>query len=288
MKFLNKLQMKILYKISEVRDYIEFQQKENKSIGFVPTMGALHQGHLALVKQSVAENNITICSIFVNPTQFNNKEDLEKYPRTLNTDLDMLKSVDCDAVFVPSVEEMYPNEENIVYDLGGIDLPMEGRFRPGHFNGVAIIVKKLFDIVTPNKAYFGEKDFQQLAIIEYLVKSLQIPIQIVPCKIVREADGLAMSSRNTRLTANERLIAPFIYKTLQFAVNNYKNYNPNELKLWIEKEFELQKDFKLEYVEIVNHNTLQTISKWNDAEHVNICIAVFLGNVRLIDNVRIF
>lgn len=280
--------MKIFHKIEEIKDFVISSKDKNFSIGFVPTMGALHKGHIELIKQSVSENDITICSIFVNPIQFNNIEDLEKYPRTLDEDLKMLENANCSVVFNPSAEEMYPNEENIVYDLGGLDLPMEGKFRQGHFNGVAVVVKKLFDIVTPNKAYFGEKDFQQLTVIQYLVKKLNTPIQIVPCAIVREADGLAMSSRNVRLSDEERIIAPLIYQTLKFAKENYNNYSVIELKQWIENKFKSQNKFNLEYVEIVDSCSLKNIENWNNAEHVNICLAAFLGKVRLIDNIKIF
>lgn len=280
--------MKIFHKITEIKDFVISSKDKKLSVGFVPTMGALHQGHIELIKQSVKENDITICSIFVNPIQFNNTEDLEKYPRTLDADLKMLESANCSAVFNPSVEEMYPNEETTIYELGGLDLPMEGKFRPGHFNGVAVVVKRLFDIVTPHNAYFGEKDFQQLAIIQYLVKSLNIPIEIIPCSIVREVDGLAMSSRNMRLTENERKIAPFIYQALQFAKENYKNFSAKELKEWIENQFSKQNEFKLEYVEIVDSSSLKNVLNWEDSKHVNICLAAFLGKVRLIDNIKIF
>ena len=280
--------MKIFHKITEIKDFVISSKDKKLSVGFVPTMGALHQGHIELIKQSVKENDITICSIFVNPIQFNNTEDLEKYPRTLEADIKMLESANCSAVFNPSVEEMYPNEETIIYELGGLDLPMEGKFRPGHFNGVAVVVKRLFDIVTPHKAYFGEKDFQQLAIIQYLVKSLNLPVEIIPCSIVRESDGLAMSSRNMRLTENERKIAPFIYQTLKFAKENYKNYSTKELKVWIEDQFKKQNEFKLEYVEIVDSFSLKKVINWEDSKHVNICLAAFLGKVRLIDNIKIF
>lgn len=280
--------MKIFHKITEIKDFVISSKDKKLSVGFVPTMGALHQGHIELIKQSVKENDITICSIFVNPIQFNNKEDLEKYPRTLDADFKMLESANCTAIFNPSVDEMYPNEETTIYELGGLDLPMEGKFRPGHFKGVAVVVKRLFDIVNPHKAYFGEKDFQQLAIIQYLVKSLNLPVEIVPCSIVRESDGLAMSSRNMRLTENERKTAPFIYQTLKFAKENYKNYSTKELKEWIEDQFMKQNEFKLEYVEIVDSFSLKNVINWEDSKHVNICLAAFLGKVRLIDNIKIF
>lgn len=280
--------MKIFHKITEIKDFVISSKDKKLSVGFVPTMGALHQGHIELIKQSVKENDITICSIFVNPIQFNNTEDLEKYPRTLEADIKMLESANCSAVFNPSAKEMYPKEETTIYELGGLDLPMEGKFRPGHFNGVAVVVKRLFDIVTPHKAYFGEKDFQQLAIIQYLVKSLNLPVEIIPCSIVRESDGLAMSSRNMRLTENERKTAPFIYQTLKFAKENYKKYSTKELKEWIEDQFKKQNEFSLEYVEIVDSNSLKNVINWEDSKHVNICLAAFLGKVRLIDNIKIF
>ena len=217
--------MQLFSKITEIKEFLSFQKKNSLKIGFVPTMGALHEGHISLLEKAKKENDICVCSIFVNPIQFNNNEDLKKYPRNIESDILYLKSVGCDVLFLPSEEEMYPEPDKTIYDFNGLDKYMEGTFRPGHFNGVAVVVKKLFDIVEPNKAYFGEKDFQQLSIIKYLTKALELPVTIVPCTTMRENDGLAMSSRNKLLTPEERNIAPIIYQTLNSAKKNYKNYS---------------------------------------------------------------
>lgn len=259
-----------------------------KTLGFVPTMGALHEGHLELMRRAKQENDFLAVSIFVNPIQFNNQEDLKKYPRTLETDMEMLESVNCDLLFFPSVEEMYPEAINDNYDFGKLANVMEGAARPGHFNGVAIVVRKLFEIIEPQKAYFGEKDYQQLAIIQKLVKMIPLSVEIIPCQIVRENDGLAMSSRNMRLSENERFAAPFIFQTLQKAVKLNAVLSPEELKNWVLTKFSTQPEFKIDYVEIAEDQQLQAVTHWNDANGVLIFIAVFLGNVRLIDNMRIF
>ncbi len=259
-----------------------------KTLGFVPTMGALHEGHLELMRRAKQENDLLVVSIFVNPIQFNNQEDLKKYPRTLETDMEMLESVNCDLLFFPSVEEMYPEAINDNYDFGKLANVMEGAARPGHFNGVAIVVRKLFEIIEPQKAYFGEKDYQQLAIIQKLVKMIPLSVEIIPCQIVRENDGLAMSSRNMRLSENERFAAPFIFQTLQKAVKLNAVLSPEELKNWVLTKFSTQPEFKIDYVEIAEDQQLQAVTHWNDANGVLIFIAVFLGNVRLIDNMRIF
>lgn len=259
-----------------------------KTLGFVPTMGALHEGHLELMRRAKQENDLLVVSIFVNPIQFNNQEDLKKYPRTLETDMEMLESVNCDLLFFPSVEEMYPEAIKDNYDFGKLANVMEGAARPGHFNGVAIVVRKLFEIIEPQKAYFGEKDYQQLAIIQKLVKMIPLSVEIIPCQIVRENDGLAMSSRNMRLSENERFAAPFIFQTLQKAVKLNAVLSPEELKNWVLTKFSTQPEFKIDYVEIAEDQQLQAVTHWNDANGVLIFIAVFLGNVRLIDNMRIF
>lgn len=280
--------MQILHTRKEILEFSQFQRQAGKSIGFVPTMGALHAGHIQLVKQSVNENQITISSIFVNPIQFNNPTDLEKYPRTLDADLEMLKAAGCDAVFVPSVEEMYPEPDHTEFDFGNLDKVMEGKFRPGHFRGVGVVVKKFFEYVQPHKAYFGEKDFQQLAVIMHMVRSLSIPVEIIPCATVREADGLAMSSRNTRLTKEERGVAPEIYAALQKAKENYSWFSPDGLGKMLIGELEQYPLFRVEYAEIANAETLMPFADWDDTDHAVICIAVFLGEVRLIDNIRLF
>ncbi len=285
--FKNTFLMEIFNTIIETQSYLQILKKSNKSIGFVPTMGALHQGHLALVRQAKAENKVVVVSIFVNPIQFNNKEDLLKYPRTFETDAAMLKAIGCDVIFYPDEAQMYPEPDTTVYDFGQLDKVMEGKFRAGHFNGVAIVVKKLLDIVQPNKAYFGEKDYQQLQIIKALVKQKNIKVEIVSCAIVRENDGLAMSSRNMRLTPEERKAAPFIYQTLLQAKEKSSQINPTELTQWVIKQIKTNSLFTLEYFEIADASTLLPISNWKDCEHAIGCIAVFLGNVRLIDNIKL-
>jgi pantoate--beta-alanine ligase len=259
---------------------------KQKTVGFVPTMGALHQGHAELIRRSVRENDYTVCSIFVNPTQFNNSSDLEHYPRTPQKDIDLLNECKCNYLFMPSVEEMYPSNQDskITIDLGGLDLVMEGAHRPGHFAGVVQIVSKLFSAVGPCNAYFGEKDFQQLAIVRRMVEKLKLPVNILGCPIVREADGLAMSSRNMRLSNEERKVAPFIYQTLLKAKKMWGSSSPNEIKSFVTTEFSKNKIFSLEYFEISDINTLQPVSA-NSHDTAVGCIAVHLGAVRLIDNV---
>ena len=240
------------------------------------------------MRRAKKENDIAVASVFVNPVQFNNPTDLEKYPRTPERDVALLESAGCDAVFMPSVEEMYPTKVEDHYDFGAIEHVMEGACRPGHFNGVAIVVRKLFEIVEPNRAYFGEKDFQQLAIISKLVKDYNINLEVVPCDIVREKDGLAMSSRNMRLNDEERAISPMIYKVLKETVANYDTMSPAEMKALALKKYAEIKQFDVEYVEIADETTLQTVTDWKDSEHARIFVALQLGPVRLIDNLRIY
>jgi len=264
-------------------------KNEGKSIGLVPTMGALHNGHLQLVKRCVKENDVCIVSIFVNPTQFNDKNDLAKYPRTLEADAKLLEDNDCFAIFAPEVDEIYDNNElnsTFEFDFNGLDKVMEGKFRPGHFNGVVQIVGKLFELTTPDKAYFGEKDFQQLAIIRHLVKVKKYPIEIVGCPIVREESGLALSSRNMLLSANEKEIATNIYKTLKESVNFQQTKNVAETIDWVVTKINNIDGLRIEYFEIVNGNTLQSVNDWNDANYIVGCVTVFCGAVRLIDNIQ--
>ena len=268
--------------------FSEQQRQKGSKIGFVPTMGALHEGHLELVRKALAENDIVICSIFVNPIQFNNSKDLEKYPRTLDTDLEKLKSEGCDLVFIPSVKEMYPDEPQDDYDFGRLEQVLEGKFRPGHFRGVAVVVKRLFNIVRPHRAYFGEKDFQQLQVIKKLVNMESLPVTIVPCPIVREPDGLAMSSRNVRLGLRSREKAPFIFRTLNLAASKIPGYSPAEVKKFVEQQFAEDPDFMLDYFEIVTMDNLEPVEKWNDSPDIIACIAAHLGGVRLIDNMILF
>ncbi len=273
--------------IAELKQLLMHERSQAKTIGFVPTMGALHPGHLELMKQAKKENDILVASIFVNPIQFNNPEDLKKYPRTFETDRQMLEDIGCDFLFYPSAEEIYPEPDNTYYDFGALAQCMEGEKRPGHFNGVAIVVRKLFDIVEPDKAYFGEKDFQQLAIIQALVRKLNMPVQVIPCPIVREVDGLAMSSRNMRLSKEARQEAPFIYETLKRAITLFPTYSPEALKHWVAGQFENKETFTVDYIEIADTTELQAVHNWEDASGISLFVAVFLEEVRLIDNIRI-
>lgn len=275
---------------AQIREISDRLSQEGKIIGLVPTMGALHQGHAALVRRARQENDIVIVSVFVNPIQFNNPSDLEKYPRTLTEDLDLLASLGCDYVFTPEAVEMYPPNEtpHEIYDFGTLDKVMEGASRPGHFQGVAVIVSKLFDLSCAHKAYFGEKDFQQLAIIQHLVKQKKREIEIVPCAIVREEDGLAMSSRNMRLTVEQRALAPVIHKILLASKLLQTEKTPKELQEWIRKEIAAYSAMELEYFEIADAESLQSIHTWNDCKHCVGCIVVLFDQVRLIDNIRYY
>lgn len=279
--------MKILKTIEETKLYLNALRSANKSIGFVPTMGALHKGHLELLSRSKNENDISVCSIFVNPIQFNNPEDLKKYPRTFEDDCRKLESVNCDVLFAPDVQEMYPEDNKKQYDFGLLEKVMEGKFRPGHFNGVAVIVKLLFDICEPHRAYFGEKDFQQLAIINAMVKQENLKIEIVPCAIVREKDGLAMSSRNVRLTTEERKVAPRIYQILTSVKEKKQTQSIAELYEWVKNELNNVPGMEIEYFEISNAENLQQIQSFDECTYSVACVAVFLGAVRLIDNIRL-
>jgi pantoate--beta-alanine ligase len=279
--------MIVLSAIRETRQWLNSMKAQGKSVGFVPTMGALHTGHIHLVTRSDRENDVTACSIFVNPIQFNNPEDLNKYPRTLEQDLHVLEENACDFVFVPSVEEMYPAPVSEKYDFGALEKVMEGAHRPGHFNGVAVVVKKLFDICQPDRAYFGEKDFQQLRIIQSLVKMEKMAVEIVPCPTVREPDGLAMSSRNRRLSEAERAAAPEIYRTLLQARELSMTLPVGELKRISTARLE-EAGFKVDYFEIADTESLQTANNWEDYPELIACVAAFLGKVRLIDNMILF
>ena len=253
--------------------------------GFVPTMGALHQGHISLVEQAVKENDIVIVSVFVNPTQFNDKKDLERYPRNLEADLQLLKNTGCHIVFAPEISEIYPEPDTRIFHFGNLETVMEGKHRPGHFNGVAQVVSKLFDIVKPGKAYFGLKDFQQLAIIKDMVAQLNLPVEIVPCPIIREENGLAMSSRNELLSAEERKNAALISQTL-FEARKLKNLKTvAETAGWITDTINKNPFLCVEYAEIVDCNTLQPVADWSDSAGIVCCVAVFCGKVRLIDNI---
>ncbi len=277
--------MKIIHSIQELQTELARFRNKGKRIGFVPTMGALHAGHISLVENSTKANEVTVVSIFVNPTQFNDPDDLQKYPRTLEADCALLSAAGDVIVFAPEVKEMYPQPDTRRFDYAPLDTVMEGRFRPGHFNGVCQIVSKLFDAVMPHRAYFGEKDFQQLAIIRKLVQSMQYPIDIVGCPIVREADGLAMSSRNTRLSAREREIALKISETLFKSRTFAEAHTLAGTLAFVVDTIGTVEGLQLEYFEIVDGNTLQRISNWEEASFVVGCIAVWCGKVRLIDNI---
>ncbi|MCD4773923.1 MAG: pantoate--beta-alanine ligase [Bacteroidales bacterium] len=279
--------MNITKTIKETKEIIKRAKSKGLSTGFVPTMGALHKGHLELIRKAKNENDFVSCSIFVNPIQFNNKEDLKKYPRPIEDDIKKLEELACDLVFIPSVEEMYPEPDTTIYNFGNLEKVMEGKHRPGHFNGVAVVVKKLFDIVEPGRSYFGEKDFQQLAIIKALVKKLKMPVEIVPCPTIREKDGLAMSSRNRRLTADEREIAPVIYMALKDVSKLASGKNVKEVKDYYFQQLGKYPQMKIEYFEISNIEDLSPVEKFEKEKKSIACTAVFLGKVRLIDNVII-
>ena len=278
--------MKIVNSIKDLKAYLAEAKQDNKKIGFVPTMGALHNGHLSLVQHCVKNNDVCVVSVFVNPTQFNDKHDLETYPRTLEADCVLLESAGCDYVFAPSVEEMYPEPDTRTFDLGTVSEVMEGAKRPGHFNGVCQIVSKLFDAVQPDRAYFGEKDFQQLAIIREMVRQLKYNLEIVGCSIVREEDGLALSSRNKRLSAEERENALNISRTLFKSRNFAATHTVSETQKMVEDAIEAAPGLRLEYFEIVDGNTLQKINDWENTSYAVGCITVFCGEVRLIDNIK--
>lgn len=278
--------MKVVQGIEDLKISLATERQAGKTIGFVPTMGALHEGHLSLVQYCIDQNDICVVSIFVNPTQFNDKNDLAAYPRMLDADYALLEPVGCDYVFVPSEEEMYPEPDTRIFDLGAVAEVMEGAFRPGHFNGVAQIVSKLFEIVEPDNAYFGEKDFQQIAIIKSMVKLLELPVRIVACPILRQADGLALSSRNMRLTPEQRQIAPIIAATLKESRKFVPEIEAHEVVDRVIDSLNKAPQLRVEYFEIVDETTLQPIRNWEEAVKPIGCIAVFCGEVRLIDNIK--
>ena len=277
--------MRIFEKKADINTALLACKKRSETIGFVATMGALHQGHVSLIKQAKNETKIVVCSIFVNPTQFNDKKDLERYPRPIEEDKKMLAEAGCNILFLPSVEEMYPEPDTRVFDFDNLDKVMEGARRPGHFNGVAQIVSKLFETVMPDKAYFGQKDFQQQTIIRALVKQLSLSVEIVACPIVREENGLAMSSRNKLLSVEERGKAGFIHQELLKAKELIKRISPEEVKEKIKEDFLEGRLFSFEYFEIADIETLSPVKKITKEKSAIACIAVKLGNVRLIDNI---
>ena len=278
--------MRVVKTISELKSLISGYKQENKTVGLVPTMGALHAGHKSLVDRARKENDIVVVSVFVNPTQFNNKQDLATYPRTEERDCALLEAAGCDVVFMPAVEEVYPEPDNRQFDLGAVAEEMEGAHRPGHFNGVAQIVSKLFGFVEPDRAYFGEKDFQQIAVIRKMVQLEGFKLQIVACPIKREDDGLALSSRNARLSAVEREYALNISQTLFKSCTFAKSHPVAETQKFVEDAIAAAPGLRLEYFEIVDGTTLQKITDWEDTDYAVGCITVFCGEVRLIDNIK--
>lgn len=261
--------------------------RNRSGIGFVPTMGALHAGHRSLVERARRECATVVVSVFVNPTQFNDKTDLKNYPRTPEADLRLLEEVGADYVFMPSVEEVYPEPDTRTFDFGMIDKVMEGATRPGHFNGVAQVVSRLFDLVKPAKAYFGEKDFQQIAVIREMVRQLRIPVEIIPCPIVRGEDGLALSSRNTLLDTDHRTAAPYIYKVLKAAVEKSHQTTPDQLAAWVTAQVESNPLLKVIYFQVVDAATMQQVRTWEVSPAIQGCIAVQAGDIRLIDNIKL-
>ena len=279
--------MKIINTVAALQQAVTEAKQQGLSVGLVPTMGALHDGHASLIRQSVAENQLTVVSVFVNPTQFNDPKDLQHYPRTFEADAQLIASLGGDVVFAPSVEEVYPQEDTRVFAYPPIDTVMEGARRPGHFNGVCQIVSKLFDMVSPDKAYFGEKDFQQIAVVRAMMRDLGYKFQLVPCPIVREESGLALSSRNALMSDEERVLATNIYRTLRESVDYTQSHTVAETQQFVVEQLNALEGLEVEYYEIVNGETLQSVTSWQDAPHIQGCITVFCGArpVRLIDNI---
>ena len=280
--------MKVLHTIQDLKAELKAYRNEGKSVGLVPTMGALHAGHASLVERSVRENDVTVVSVFVNPTQFNDKNDLAKYPRTLEKDCELLEEKGATIAFAPSVEEVYPEPDTRVFSYPPTDEVMEGGFRPGHFNGVCQVVSKLFMMVEPDRAYFGEKDFQQIAVIKRMVEDQKFPLKICPCPIVREESGLALSSRNSLLTPEEKDIAVNISKTLFASLEYAKDHSLEETKQWVIDTLNGIDGLEVQYYEIVDGTSLASLKEWEDSDDVVGCITVFCGQipVRLIDNIR--
>lgn len=280
--------MQVFNKIFELQNKLFDDRKQGKSIGLVPTMGALHDGHASLVKKSVTDNDITVVSVFVNPTQFNDPKDLNSYPRDTEADCKLLENVGADYVFIPSVEEMYPTPETRHFEFPPVSTVMEGAHRPGHFNGVCQVVSRLFYIVRPGKAYFGEKDWQQIAVVKAMVKSLGLGVEIVECPIVRDIDGLARSSRNALLSDDERKIAPNIFKALKESIEYAKKHGVKETHDYVVEKINSTPGLDVEYFEIVDGNTLQQVNNWGDSDYVVGCITVYCGKrpVRLIDHIK--
>nr|WP_314600827.1 pantoate--beta-alanine ligase [uncultured Porphyromonas sp.] len=277
--------MNIYKSIEDLQAFVEAERAKGLRIAFVPTMGALHAGHLSLVRRALSECDRCIVSVFVNPTQFNDPRDLETYPRTLEADSTLLASVGTSALFAPEVSTIYPEEDTRTFEVGAVAEVMEGRYRPGHFNGVMQVVSRLFDIVRPDCAYFGEKDFQQIAVIRAMVRLIASPVEIIACPIVREADGLALSSRNVRLSAEERREAPQIYRILSESRSWAKEMSPQQVIDRVTEQINAVPHLRVEYFEIVDTDSLQPIASWSDSPAPHGCITVYCGEVRLIDNI---
>lgn len=280
--------MEIIRTVDRLRKAVAEARAEGKTIGLVPTMGALHDGHMSLMRRARGENDVVVASVFVNPTQFNNKEDLATYPRTEEADCEKLEAAGVDIAFIPSVEEVYPEPDTRQFALGAVAETMEGAMRPGHFNGVAQVVSKLFAMVEPTRAYFGEKDFQQIAVIRKMVQLEGFDIEIVDCPICRESDGLAMSSRNTRLTPEQREVAPVIHRVLSSSVDWAKGHTLAETKRYVIEEINSFPHMEVEYYEIVDPLTMQPLESWDsqcNGRPVG-CVTAYCGKVRLIDNIR--
>jgi pantoate--beta-alanine ligase len=280
--------MKVLKRIVDLQNALFEVRKQGKNVGLVPTMGALHEGHASLVRQSVKENDVTVVSVFVNPTQFNDKNDLKNYPRDLEADCRLLESCHADFVLAPSVEEMYPTPDTRHFEYPPVSTVMEGAHRPGHFNGVCQVVSRLFYIVRPDRAYFGEKDWQQIAVVKAMVRHLGLPVQIVECPIVRDDDGLARSSRNTLLSPDERAIAPRIYQALKSSLDYAKTHSLKETHDHVVEEINSVDGLDVEYFAIVDGNTLQDVASWDDSPYIVGCITVYCGKtpIRLIDHIK--
>lgn len=277
--------MKIFDQVAPLQAYLAAERAQGKTIGFVPTMGALHAGHLSLVSKALEQCDLCIVSVFVNPTQFNDPKDLETYPRTFEADARLLEAAGASAVLHPAVETIYPKQYNRDFPVGRVAEVMEGAHRPGHFRGVMQVVSRLFDIVRPDKAFFGEKDFQQIAVIRAMVRLLNSPVEIVDCPIVREPDGLALSSRNVRLSAEERRQAPNIYRVLRESLVYAQTHTPGEVMAWVREQINDIPTLRVEYFEIVDALTLELIEQWSHSPRPHGCITVFCGEVRLIDNI---
>ncbi len=280
--------MEIIRTVNRLRQATEEAKKDGRSVGLVPTMGALHAGHISLIERARQENDLVVVSVFVNPTQFNNPDDLRTYPRTEEADCEKLANAGVDIAFIPTVEEMYPEPDTRVFDLGPVGEVMEGAMRPGHFNGVAQVVSRLFNMVNPDRAYFGEKDFQQISVIKRMVELEKMNLEIIPCPIKRESDGLALSSRNVRLTPHQREVAPNIHRILSESINLSSHSSVAEVKDWVTTQINAYPEMEVEYYEIVNPADMQPITEWlKNEECAGVgCVTVYLGDVRLIDNIK--